>query len=152
MSGAMQLLPTLGFVAVLAFFFAKVEIQVEGESGWAANLPTWRIEEHWLLDVFFGGRAMTGYHAWVLSFVGLFFHLPLFFIGEWSLVLEARILASMMAFWILEDFFWFIANPAFGWRRFGPAHIPWHKHWFAGAPLDYWVFSAASGLLFAYSY
>lgn len=65
------------YVLVLAFLFANVEIQIEGRGGWAANLPTWRIEHHWLLDLFLGGRAMTGYHAWVFSFVFLVFHFPM---------------------------------------------------------------------------
>ena len=60
--------------AFLAFAFANVEIQIEGPNGWATNLPTWRIEHHWLLDVFFGGRAMTGYHAWALPTILAFFH------------------------------------------------------------------------------
>lgn len=48
-------------VVVLALFFANVEIQIEGPHGWAASLPvTFRVEEHWLLDVFWGGRALTG--------------------------------------------------------------------------------------------
>jgi hypothetical protein len=40
------------YVAVLALCFAQVEIQIEGTAGWAADLPTWRIEQHWLLDLF----------------------------------------------------------------------------------------------------
>lgn len=146
------LLATIGFVIVLAFFFAKVEIHIEGDAGWAANLPTWRVEEHWLLNLFWGGRAMTGYHAWVMSFIVLLFHFPVFLMWQWSWQLEARILASLMVFWIVEDFLWFVLNPAFGFTRFKPRHISWHKHWLCGAPVDYWVFIAISGLLFSYSY
>lgn len=146
------LLATIGFVIVLAFFFAKVEIHIEGDAGWAANLPTWRVEEHWLLNLFWGGRAMTGYHAWVMSFIVLLFHFPVFLMWQWSWQLEARILASLMVFWIVEDFLWFVLNPAFGFTRFKPHHISWHKHWLWGAPVDYWVFIAISGLLFSYSY
>ncbi len=54
---------SIGWVCLLAFFFAEVEIQIKGAQGWAAGLPTWRIEQHWLLDIFWGGRPMTGYHA-----------------------------------------------------------------------------------------
>lgn len=147
----LQLLALLGFVVILAFLFAKVEIHTEGAAGWAANLPTWRVEKHWLLDIFWGGRAMTGYHAWMMSFIALFFHLPIFLTWDWSWQLEARILASMMVFWIVEDFLWFIINPAFGWARFHKTHVPWHKHWICGAPTDYWVFTGISGLLFAYA-
>ncbi|HQT82510.1 MAG TPA: hypothetical protein PLQ34_10140, partial [Ferrovaceae bacterium] len=42
-------------VFILATFFSQVEINIEGGAGWAANLPTWRIEQHWLLDWFWGG-------------------------------------------------------------------------------------------------
>ena len=86
-------LALVAWVLLLGFFFANVEIQIEGSAGWAANLPTWRIEKHWLLDLFWGGRAMTGYHAWVFPFVALFFHLPVFFNGQWSWRNEARIIA-----------------------------------------------------------
>ena len=43
---------TILSVFLLGFFFAKLEIAVEGDAGWAENLPTWRIEGHWLLDIF----------------------------------------------------------------------------------------------------
>jgi hypothetical protein len=147
-----QLAATLGAVLVCAYFFARVEIEIEGEAGWAANLPTWRIEEHPLLDLFWGGRAMTGYHAWMFSFIALFFHFPLCFIGQWSWQLEARVLACVMLFWVVEDFLWFVVNPAFGVRRFRAEHVAWHKHWIWGAPVDYWLFGAGSVLLFWYGY
>lgn len=147
-----QLVGTLACVLVAAYFFARVEVEIEGDAGWAANLPTWRIEQHILLDLFWGGRAMTGYHAWMFSFIGVFFHFPLFFMGRWSLPLEARVAASIMLFWIVEDFLWFVVNPSFGWRRFTPAHVPWHRRWVAGAPVDYWLFGVVSALLFWYSF
>ena len=49
---ALPLALTLGYVVLLAFFFAHAEIEIEGAGGWAANLPTWRVEQHWLLDLF----------------------------------------------------------------------------------------------------
>ena len=151
-SDALQLMLTLCGVVLLAYFFAQAEIHIEGEAGWAANLPTWRIEEHWLLDIFWGGRAMTGYHAWVFPFIALFFHFPLVFIGQWSWQLEARVVASIMLFWIIEDFLWFIINPAFGWKRFRQEHISWHKNWVCGAPVEYWLFTVIGALLFWYAY
>jgi hypothetical protein len=148
----LHLLGNVLFVVVLAYFFANAEIQIEGEGGWAANLPTWRIERHWLLDVFWGGRAMTGYHAWVFSFIAIFFHAPVFFLSVWSWALEARIMASLMLFWIVEDFLWFVINPAFGLARFRRERVTWHKHWAWGAPVDYWIFSAVSATLFWQAY
>ena len=86
----------VAWVLLLAYFFAQVEIQIEGSAGWAANLPTWRIEQHWLLDIFWGGRAMTGYHAWVFPFIALMFHFPLFFLGRWSWRAEAVVVACII--------------------------------------------------------
>ena len=142
----------LGWVVLLAFFFAQVEIQIEGAAGWAANLPTWRIEQHWLLDIFWGGRAMTGYHAWVFPFVALIFHFPLVLFAHWSWRAECRVLASIMLFWISEDFLWFVCNPAYGLARFNPVEVPWHKHWWLGAPTDYWLSLSVAAVMLGYSF
>lgn len=141
------LVPALLWVFVLAYFFAQLEIQIEGGAGWAANLPTWRIENHWLLDIFWGGRAMTGYHAWAFPFIALFFHFPLFFWGHWSWRAQCRVLAYIMLFWILEDFLWFVINPEFGVELFDAASVPWHKHWILFAPIDYWIYLPTAILL-----
>ncbi|MDY7537065.1 hypothetical protein QN372_06560 [Undibacterium sp. RTI2.1] len=146
------LIVTLFWVALLGLFFAQTEIQIEGGAGWAANLPTWRIEHHWLLDIFWGGRPMTGYHAWVFPFISMFFHFPFFFSQRWTLKLEARALACIMMFWIVEDFLWFVFNPAYGLARFDPKHVAWHKNWFLFAPSDYWNFLAVAAILFWFSY
>lgn len=140
------------WVAVSAYFFANVEIQIEGGNGWASSLPTWRVDKHPLLDIFWGGRPMTGYHAWVFSFMFLIFHAGVFIFGKISLRLEARILGCLCWFWIIEDFLWFVMNPAFGMARFHPEHIPWHKQWFLFVPVDYWIFTLVGFLLLGYSY
>lgn len=148
----LQCVLLLLWVCVLGLFFAMVEIQIEGSAGWAAALPTWRIESHWLLDIFWGGRPMTGYHAWVFSFMALAFHLPIFIHGHWSLKIETRIVGSVMLFWIVEDFLWFALNPAFGLAKFEPRFVPWHKHWLGGVPVDYATFGSAAMLLIVWSY
>ncbi|MBF0409748.1 MAG: hypothetical protein HQM10_20575 [Candidatus Riflebacteria bacterium] len=141
------------WVSIMAFFFAEVEIQIEGGSGWAASLPTWRIEKHWLLDIFWGGRPMTGYHAWVFSFMFLSFHLGVFLNNRWTWRFECMTIASLMYFWIIEDFLWFVFNPHFGMQKFNPANIPWHKSWLFGVPTDYVTFLLmGSALLFASFY
>lgn len=142
----------LGGILLLSFFFAKVEIQIEGGAGWAAGLPTWKVDQHWLLDIFWGGRPMTGYHAWVFSFMFLVFHLGMLVHGKWSLKQEARILGSLMIFWIVEDFLWFVLNPYYGLSRFTPALIPWHKKWLWIVPTDYVTFLVLGGLLYWYSF
>lgn len=141
------------WVILLAFFFANVEIQIEGDHGWASALPvTFRIDHHWLLDLFWGGRPMTGYHAWVFPFVALFFHLPMIWSFQWSLSLEARTIACISIFWIVEDALWFILNPAFGWSKLDPQHVPWHIHWIFGLPTDYFTFTFVAFLLLVWSF
>lgn len=127
-------------ITVLAGLFAMVEIQIEGPNGWAKNLPTWRVEDHWLLHIFWGGRAMTGYHAWIFAFMTVFFHLPLLFFGQWDLALEGRVLGAFFLFWIIEDFLWFVFNPGYGIKKFNKANISWHPRWIIGAPIEYWIF------------
>ena len=142
-----QLAGLLVMLSLLAAVFAQVEIQIEGAAGWAANLPTWRVESHWLLDCFWGGRPLTGYHVWVFLFMALVFHLPFFLHGRHGFRLEFRIVGSLALFWILEDFLWFAFNPAFGLSRFNPTFIPWHHHWILGVPVDYWVYLVLGALL-----
>jgi hypothetical protein len=139
------------WVVLLGAVFANVEIQIEGAAGWAANLPTWRIDHSWL-NLIWGGKTITGYHVWIFSFMALAFHLPLFLTGTFSWRLEARLLGAVMVFWIVEDFLWFILNPAFGWARFAPAFVPWHKHWIVGVPVDYVLSLAAGAALIGWSY
>ena len=145
-------LSTFIFVSILALFFAQVEIQIEGTGGWAANLPTWRIEKHWLLDIFWGGRAMTGYHAWVFPFIALFFHFPFVMMQKWTFRLQCRTIANLMAFWVIEDFLWFVMNPGYGIARFSAHDVPWHIHWLLGVPTDYWVALFAGSFLYIFSY
>jgi hypothetical protein len=135
------LLLTIVWTLLLAYFFANVEIQIEGANGWASSLPTWRIEHHWLLDVFWGGRPMTGYHAWVFPCIALFFHFPMLFTGQWSWRAEARAIGCSMLFWLAEDFLWFALNPAYGIAHLAPQWVPWHKRWWGPVPQDYWTFS-----------
>lgn len=56
-------------------------------------------------------------------------------------------MASVMFFWITEDWLWFLINPAFGLGRFNPTDVPWHKHWLGPVPIDYWIFSSVAVIL-----
>jgi hypothetical protein len=95
---------------------------------------------------------MTGYHAWVVPFMAFAFHLSALVFGRWSWRLEARTVAMILFFWTAEDALWFVLNPAFGWDKFTPAQVPWHKHWWLGAPVDYWVATSIALTLFIWSY
>ena len=140
-------------LTLAAVAFALVEIQVEGQHGWAAHLPTWRIENRWT-RLFCGRRPLTGYHLYAQFFVLVLVHLP-FGLGLAPLTLghEARVLSFLTFFWVLEDFLWFVLNPAFGLKRFRPQHIWWHAPtWWGLMPRDYWLFLPVGFLLYWASY
>ncbi len=145
-----DLLFALGLV-LAAGCFAVLEIQIEGDAGWAARLPTWRLRSrfwNWL----FPGRPLTGYHLWSLVFIAIVAHLPYAFGLPWTWRAEARSAAFVCLFWVLEDFLWFVLNPHYGLRRFTKEHIAWHRPtWWWLAPRDYWLASAAGVTLYALS-
>lgn len=50
-------------------------------------------------------------------------------------------LSFFILFWILEDWLWFVLNPAYGIRKFRKEHVWWHaKDWWWIMPRDYWIF------------
>ncbi len=128
------------FIFVSAFLWAKLEIHIEGERGWAGNLPTWRVEKHFLLDLIYGGRPLTGYHVWCFTFMFFLFHMPFFWTGNWSIRQELNVIGGYFLFWVAEDFLWFVLNPHFGLRKFTKEHAWWHKRWLLRLPLEYWGF------------
>ena len=71
----MQHLCSVLYVLVAASVFARVEIEIEGPHGWAANLPTWCISNKWT-KLFYGNRPLTGYHLWLQIFVFVMAHAP----------------------------------------------------------------------------
>jgi hypothetical protein len=135
-----HLLFALSVIAAAAVF-ALLEIQIEGGDGWAATLPTWRIENRWT-RVVMGDRALTGYHLFVHLFILIALHLPFTLsLAPFTLGGELRILAFLALFWILEDFLWFVFNPRFGLAGFNPERAWWHApSWWWIAPREYWIF------------
>src|SRR5579862_95248 len=146
----MQHLVFVVYLFAAAFALARVEIEIEGPHGWAANLPTWRIQNKWT-RIFYGNRPLTGYHVWLQVFVFIMAHLPLALgLWGWSLALEMRIIGFIILFFIVEDFLWFVVNPAYGIRRFARQHIWWHAPtWWWIMPRDYWVFTLIGGFTYA---
>jgi len=142
----------LGWLLLLGTLFAQAEIQVEGPNGWAAALPTWRIVDGHVLKALFGGRVVTGYHVFIFAFMFSVFHLPAVLTHTFSLRLEARILGSLMLFWVIEDVMWFAMNPAYGLGRLNAQGAPWHPHWCFGVPVDYLLFTGLASMLLPWSF
>ena len=143
----------LSYLLIAAFVFARLEIEIEGPDGWAANLPTWRICNKWT-NLLYGSRPLTGYHLWVQAFVFVLVHAP-FGMGfaKWSWMGEMRVIGFLILFFLVEDFLWFVLNPAFGLKKFRREHIWWHAPtWWWIMPRDYWVFGALGLAMYSASY
>jgi hypothetical protein len=138
------------FVLVAAYIWAKLEIEIEGTGGWAANLPTWRIK-HPLLNIALGDRPLTGYHLWAFSFIIAVFHMPFVWSWTWNARLEFRAISWIFVFWVVEDLVWFLANPAFGWKNHNPHKATWHTKWLWGLPADHWRMLLCAAILFIFS-
>jgi hypothetical protein len=139
-------------LVVAATLFALVEVQMEGPNGWAAGLPTWRIDNRWTRR-FCSAKPLTGYHLYMQLYTLAAVHLP-FGLGLAQLTWrnEARVLAFFVLFWVLEDFLWFVLNPAFGLKRFRAEHVWWHAPtWWWLMPRDYWIFTPVGILIYALS-
>jgi len=141
-----------GALFCLAALLAALEVQIEGPHGWAANLPTWRIDNRFTRAML-SGRPLTGYHFYLFSFVFLFVHWP-FMSGltHWTVAGEMHVLSFNLLFWVLEDFLWFIFNPAFGLAKFHYLEVWWHAPtWWWIAPRDYWVMTTIGLILYVAS-
>ncbi|MFA6446279.1 MAG: hypothetical protein WCW14_03470 [Candidatus Paceibacterota bacterium] len=134
-------------ILITAFAFAKLEIQIEGDGGWAKNLPTWRLSHESKWRIILGGRDVTGYHVWTHLFVLLLCHSVLLLSG-WTLRSELFLVIFLIAFYTVEDFLWFVFNPTFGIRKFKKEYIPWHRDtWWLFMPRDYFVVIFVLGIL-----
>jgi hypothetical protein len=142
MQSLAQIILFMAGVVSASVAFALVEIEIEGKNGWAAGLPTWRYQNRWTRRVL-GARPITGYHLYFHLFVLVLAHLSyLLALVPPTLTTELRIIAFVLLFWVLEDFLWFVFNPAFGVRRFRRETIWWHADsWWGFMPRDYWIFT-----------
>jgi hypothetical protein len=132
-----MLIAFLVFMMLMAFILALWEIQIEGKNGWASNLPCWRIEKGWILKLT-NGRPFTGYHFFMTLFLLATVHLPLFLI-TWSWRLESLLLGFYVGMVWIEDFLWFVLNPAYGLKYFKKGKIWWHRRWWGPVPDLYWI-------------
>lgn len=131
------------YLFVVALVLAFLEVQIEGQHGWAAKLPTWRPEGKWYAKIFgffLGGNELTGYHIGIFSLVLLFLHYPYFYGTQWSWFNEAWTFSIFFLFSAIWDYLWIIINPYYGvWRRKPRKDMWWHKRWWGPFPEVYYT-------------
>lgn len=132
-----------------ALTLALLEIEIEGQHGWAAKLPTWRWRPkqkwRWLTL----GHELTGYWLFSNLLIVCLLHSGFALDLTWTWDNELRVLSRYCLFVPTWDFLWFVFNPAYGLKRFRRSQISWHSAlpWPLGLmPLDYYL--GLSGALF----
>lgn len=116
------------FLILTSMIFGLLEIEIEGEDGWAKNLPTFQV------------KSITGYHLFLWIFMLLMIHLPVFFVKKYTMTLEMFLLSFYLLMLITEDAFWFFFNTKFHksqkpdeWRE--PKFLTIPYFYFIAAPL-----------------
>lgn len=146
----MDTLITNIYLFVMATTLAILEIQIEGEAGWAKNLPTWRPHpDHPVAKIYakmMSGKQLTGYHTAMFFFVLLIFHLPYVFGLQFNLENWLKTLSLFFIYIALWDFLWFVLNPYYPLKNFAKDN-PNHKEFLWGLPLDYYYAIAFSLIL-----
>jgi len=67
----------------------------------------------------------------------LMFHAHFVMGVPWSPKAELMVFALYFVWMPTWDFLWFVLNPHFSLRDFGPAKVWWHKKWTGRIPTDY---------------
>lgn len=126
------------FLVIMSAAWALMEIQIEGNGGWAENLPTWKVKNPFP-KILSWPTLVDGYHLWMWATTILIFQSPFFF--GWAFNIQNELVAIEMwfLFGLIEDFLWFVFNPAWGIKKFFIKEIPWHKNKILFLPQNYWV-------------
>ena len=139
-----KLFNIIAYLIVLALLHARLEIMIEGKSGWALRLPCWRINNQ--ITKFILGKELTGYHLWTIVVFFFIFHSSFLFI-IWNIKKELLTLGLFCWYWLAEDFFWFIESKHYGFKNFKKGRIFWHKRWILRIPVSYWIGAIIGTLL-----
>lgn len=123
------------FLIGVALLHAKWEESIEGDAGWAKNLPCWRLS-NWISNLVIG-KEITGYHVYMLLLFAALFH-GAFLFKPWSIRMEFFIWSAYCWYWVIEDFCYFIVHKSFGIKKFKRGCIAWHRRWII-IPVSYWI-------------
>ena len=127
----------IAFIAIYAFLYALLEIEIEGAHGWAKNLPTVKVM-----------GKFTMYHV-LMNLTVLLTIVAV--VGQ--KYPPSYIVFFTVAWLLLEDIFWFILNPYYTVALYSKQHIPWHANqpWLLGSPLHNYLGAAIMLALIAFT-
>lgn len=115
------------FIAIYAILYSMLEIEIEGNAGWAKNLPT----------VASGIGQFTIYHL-LMNFIVIMTISYALYSKNYS---NWLILFFIIAWFLIEDFVWFCLSPFYTIKKYTQDNIPWHSKqpWLLNSPLHNWI-------------
>lgn len=122
------------FLVLFALVYAWIEIEIEGPSGWAKNLPTpQKVAGH-----------LSLYHVYMVLLAAVVIGGLLHYRAhktDWKHVC-GEFVFLLVIFFLAQDFLWFVMNPGYTVLGYRESLIPWHSHWVLGIPLFNYVGAA----------
>lgn len=125
------------FIAVFAILYSALEIEIEGKNGgWAKNLPT--VPSHL--------GELTVYHVIMNIIIILVVIYSTMMISNMNLWIT---IYFVIAWFLIEDFAWFVLNPFFTLKKYTKKDIWWHgrQKWILGMPMHNWVGLSAMAIM-----
>lgn len=110
------------YIICIFIAIAFWEAYIEGSGGWAANQVGWKLN----FKVGFMKRPIDAYHFWSWGIMIPMFLLLPFVIFGWYWHYFWLIVIGWLLGTVIEDFVWFVVNPAFPLRNFKPGKVWWH--------------------------
>jgi hypothetical protein len=111
------------FICLFALLYALLEIEIEGQDGWAKNLPTPKMLFHF-----------TQYHV-IMNLIVILIFFKIYY-KQKSDLLKTIFIISL--WFMLEDTYWFIYNSKYTIQKYNKECVPWHR-WYYGLPLGSWI-------------
>lgn len=113
------------FISIYAILYSALEIEIEGPYGWAKKLPTVKM---------FNTR-FTGYH--ILMNITVIMSIAYAIIPRKGLLYG---IFFIIAWFLIEDFCWFVLNPYYGINKYYKENISWHEGpWPLGIPIHNYI-------------
>ena len=119
-------LSTSLWISIYSILWSIMEVEIEGkDGGWAKNLPTEN----------FCNTKFTWYHI-IMNIIVIITIVYALFGRKFS-----EIFFYIIAWFLLEDFLWFMINKGFGWSKYTKKDIWWHSEqpWILEIPLHNYI-------------
>ena len=112
------------FIFSYSTLYSLLEIELEAKEGWCKNLPT---------PVVLGN--FTLYHV-LMNIIVIISILKVYVKDITSLEDITQAIFYIAAWFLIEDFMWFVLNPHFTIDKYKKEHIWWHarRPWYFGIP------------------